>query len=86
MFIPKKEINYSKQNINTSDLKEIKKVLFSDYLTQGPKVQQFEKKINIYCKSKYSVACNSATSALHIACKAIGLKKNDLSTPSHWIN
>ncbi len=78
MFIPKKEINYSKQNINTSDLKEIKKVLFSDYLTQGPKVQQFEKKINIYCKSKYSVACNSATSALHIACKAIGLKKNDL--------
>lgn len=78
MFIPNKNINYSKQNINYSDLKEIKKVLFSDFLTQGPTVKKFENKINKFCDSKYSVACNSATSALHIACKAIGLKKNDL--------
>lgn len=74
----KNKISYSKQNINLSDLKAIKKVLFSDFLTQGPEVEKFEKKINNYCKNKYSIACNSATSALHIACKAIGLKKNDI--------
>ena len=78
MYVPKKTINYSKQNINFSDLNAIKEVLFSDFLTQGPKVNEFEKKINKFCNASFSVACNSATSALHIACKALGLKKNDI--------
>ena len=47
-------------------------------MTPGPKVDEFEKKINKFCHSTYSVACNSATSALHIACLAMGLKKNDI--------
>ena len=74
MRVPKRIINYSKQNINNSDINAVKQVLKSDFLTQGPKVEEFEK-INKFCHSTYSVACNSATSALHIACLAMGLKK-----------
>jgi len=70
-------IPYGKQNINQDDIKSVIKVLKSDYLTQGPKVPLFEKKISKYCNAKFSVASNSASSALHIACLALGLKKGD---------
>ena len=72
-----KNIPYGKQLISAQDIKEVKKVLQSDFLTQGPCVSIFEQDINHYCKSKYAVACNSATSALHIACLALGLSKDD---------
>ena len=78
MLFPKNPINYSRQNINQNDIENVKNVLKSNFLTQGPKVEEFEKAINKFCKSKYSVACNSATSALHISCLALGLKKNDI--------
>lgn len=78
MLIKKKIINYSRQNISKSDLKAVKDVLVSDYLTQGPKVKEFEKKISNFCKVPFAVACNSATSALHIACKGLNLQKNDI--------
>ena len=74
--------NYSQQNIDKSDIVEVGKVLRSKYLTSGPKVVEFEKKIGKYVNSKFSVAVNSATSGLHIACLALGLKKKDIAWTS----
>lgn len=70
-------INYSKQSISKRDIEEVNKVLKSDFLTQGPMVGKFENEIKKITKSKYAVAVNSATSGLHLACMALGLKKND---------
>ena len=70
-------IPYSRQDINNSDIDRVKSVLKSDFLTQGPLVKKFEKKISQFVHSKYAVAANSATSALHLACLSIGLKKDD---------
>jgi UDP-4-amino-4,6-dideoxy-N-acetyl-beta-L-altrosamine transaminase len=75
-------IPYGKQNINQNDIEAVLKVLESDFITQGPVVPEFEKKISNYCKSKYAVAVNSATSALHIACKALDLKSGDIAWTS----
>ena len=69
------KIPYSRQWIDNQDLLEVEKVLKSDFLTQGPKVDQFENEICRYVRSAYCVAVNSATSALHLACLALGLKK-----------
>ena len=70
-------IPYGKQSISKSDIEAVKKVLKSDFITQGPKVPEFEKKVKNFVGSKYAFAMNSATSSLHIACLAIGLKKGD---------
>jgi len=70
-------IPYGRQDISEDDINEVLKVLNSDFLTQGPQVPLFEKTIADYCGSKYSVAVNSATSALHIACLALGVEKGD---------
>ena len=70
-------IPYGRQEITKSDIKEVEKVLRSDFLTQGPVVPKFEKSVAKYCRASYAVAVNSATSALHIACLALGLKKGD---------
>lgn len=68
---------YSRQYLFPKDIKEVVKVLKSKYLTQGPQIEKFEKKLSKKTKSKYAVVTNSATSALHLACLALGLKKND---------
>ena len=70
-------IPYGKQDINKDDIDSVIEALESDFLTQGPKVPLFEKMISDYCDAAFGVAVNSATSALHIACLAIGLKKGD---------
>ena len=70
-------IPYGKQDINQADIEAVIAVLKSDYLTQGPQVPLFEQSISAYCGSNYSVAVNSATSALHISCLALGLGKGD---------
>ena len=70
-------IPYGKQDINQADIDAIVEVLHSDFLTQGAQVPLFEKTVSNYCNSNYSIAVNSATSALHNACLAIGLGKND---------
>ena len=70
-------IPYGRQEITKSDVDAVTQVLQSDFLTQGPLVPKFEKLVAGYCGSKHGVATNSATSALHIACLALGLKKND---------
>lgn len=70
-------IPYGKQDINQADIDSVISVLQSDFLTQGPQVPLFEKKISDYCSVDYALATNSATSALHIACLALGLGKDD---------
>ena len=72
-----KTIPYGRQDINQSDIDSVVNVLQSDFLTQGPQVLLFEKKVARYCDAKYGVAVNSATSALYIACLALGLKEGD---------
>ena len=70
-------IPYGKQDINQADIEAVTSVLESDFLTQGPQVPLFEKTVADYCGAKFGVAVNSATSALHIACLALELGKND---------
>ena len=70
-------IPYSRQNVTKEDIKEVNKVLKSKFLTQGPTVNLFEKKIAKLVNAKFGIATNSATSALHVACLALGLSKND---------
>ena len=70
-------IPYGRQEITQSDIDAVTQVLQSDFLTQGPIVPKFEKAVSDYCGVKYGVATNSATSALHIACLALGLKDGD---------
>ncbi len=70
-------IPYGKQDINQADINSIISVLKSDFLTQGPQVPLFEKTVSDYCGVEYGVAVNSATSALHIACLALDLRKGD---------
>jgi len=70
-------IPYGKQDIDQADIESVINVLQSDFLTQGPQVPLFEKKVSDYCGSEFGVAFNSATSALHIACLALGLGKGD---------
>lgn len=70
-------IPYGKQNINQKDIDSVLEVLKSDFLTQGPKVPLFEGLVAEKMEADYAVAVNSATSALHIACMALGLGQND---------
>ena len=71
-------IPYGKQTIDQSDIDSVVEVLNSDFLTTGPKVPEFEKNISSYVGAKYTLAFNSATSALHIACMSLGIKKGDI--------
>ena len=61
-------IRYSEQYIDQTDISEVVKTLKSDFITTGPQVSIFEKKLSKKVNSKYSVVFNSATSALHSAC------------------
>ena len=70
-------IPYGKQDITQDDIDKVVNVLKSDFLTQGPCVPEFEKKISEYCGVKYAVAVNSATSALHLSCLSLDLTEGD---------
>ena len=71
-------IPYGRQHINQADIDAVVEVLRSDFLTQGAVVPEFEKAVAAYCHANHAVAVNSATSALHIACLALGVGKGDL--------
>ena len=64
-------IPYSKQIIDKDDIKAVTKVLKSNFLTQGPMVEKFEKKIKKLVGAKYAIALNSATSGLHLSCLSL---------------
>lgn len=70
-------IPYGRQDISDADIQAVVDVLRSDYLTQGPVVPAFEKSLADYCGAQHAVAVNSATSALHIACMALGVMPGD---------
>jgi len=72
-------IPYGRQEITEADIEAVVAVLRSDFLTQGPIVPRFEQAVADYCGARHAVAVNSATSALHIACLALGLG------PSDWL-
>ncbi|NPV51599.1 MAG: UDP-4-amino-4,6-dideoxy-N-acetyl-beta-L-altrosamine transaminase [Candidatus Methanofastidiosum sp.] len=82
-----KFLPYGKQFIDQDDIESVVNILKSDFITQGPKIGEFEKKLAEYCGSKYAVAFNSGTSALHGAYFAFGLKKGDevITSPNTFV-
>src|SRR3989344_2185082 len=78
-----KTIPYGHQQIDKSDIASVVRVLKSDWITQGPAVEQFEQAIARYCKVKYAVAFSSGTAALHGAYAAAGIGPGDevITTP-----
>jgi len=82
-----KIIPYGRQDIDQDDIDAVRRVLKSDFLTQGPKIVEFEENIAKYCNVNYATSFNSATSALHIACKSLDVKKNALiwTSPNSFV-
>lgn len=80
-------IPYGRQSISEDDINAVVEVLRSDFLTQGPVVPEFEKAVAGYCGANHAVAVNSATSALHIACLALGVGPGDVvwTTPITFV-
>ena len=76
-------MNYGRQNITENDINEVIKVLKSDYLTQGPKVKEFENKFAEYVGAKYAVAVSNGTAALHISTLVLGINQGQkvITTP-----
>jgi UDP-4-amino-4,6-dideoxy-N-acetyl-beta-L-altrosamine transaminase len=75
--LKKTSIPYGRQTISERDIQAVVDVLRSDWLTQGPSVERFERAVADYCGARYAVAVNSATSALHLACLVAGLSPGD---------
>ena len=67
------KITYGKQYIDSSDKASLDKTIKSEFLTTGPKVIEFEKKLQKYVGSKYALSCSSGTAALNLAIEALGL-------------
>jgi len=71
-------LKYSRQSLNNIDIKSVVNILKSDWLTSGPTINKFEQTLCKLVGAKYGVMVNSATSALHLACLALGLKKKNI--------
>ena len=80
-------IPYGHQQISDEDIDAVIKTLKSDWLTQGPNIKEFEDAVCDEVCSKFAVSSNSATSSLHIACKALELSKGDLvwTSPNSFV-
>jgi UDP-4-amino-4,6-dideoxy-N-acetyl-beta-L-altrosamine transaminase len=78
-----KAIPYGRQHITDKDIKAVVETLKSDYLTQGPKIAEFETAFANYIGSKYAVALANGTAALHLCTLALGVKEGDkvITTP-----
>lgn len=74
----RKFIPYAKQSLDEEDLQAVSAILRSDWLTQGPTIAKFESTLASFCDARFAVAVNSATSALHLACLALGIKEGDV--------
>ena len=70
-------IPYAKQSISEEDIEAVVQVLRSDFITQGPVVNEFETAIAQYCQAQYAIAVSSGTAALHLACRALGIGQGD---------
>ena len=71
-------IRYNEPDINKKYIASVVKVLKSGKITQGVEVEKFEEKLSKYSGSKYAVAVNSATSALHLSCLVLNIQKKDI--------
>ena len=82
-----KLLPYGHQWIDEADIAAVVEVLRSDWITQGPKVDEFEKKVAEYCGAKYAVAVSSGTAALHAACAVAGISNGDeaITTPITFV-
>jgi len=80
-------IPYGRQDISPADVQAVVDVLASDWLTQGPAVEQFEQAVADYCGAAHAVAVSSATSALHMAALAAGLGPGDIlwTSPNSFV-
>lgn len=80
-------IPYATQDIDKNDIQSVIETLKSDWLTQGPAIDRFEKAVAEYCGARYAVAVTNATAALHIACLSLELNDNDLlwTTPNSFV-
>jgi UDP-4-amino-4,6-dideoxy-N-acetyl-beta-L-altrosamine transaminase len=78
-----KKLSYGRQHITDADIKAVTEVLQSDFLTQGPKVGEFEKAFSEYIGSKYAVAVANGTAALHLCALAMNIRPGDkvITTP-----
>jgi len=78
---------YSRQYIDKKDILEVSKTLKKDFITQGPKINEFEKSFAKYVGSKYAVACATGTAALHISCQSLnlGIGGNLLTSPITFV-
>ncbi|MCC8358757.1 UDP-4-amino-4,6-dideoxy-N-acetyl-beta-L-altrosamine transaminase [Salinimicrobium sediminilitoris] len=76
-------IPYGRQNITQEDIEIVIETLKSDYLTQGPRIAEFEKAFGQYCGSKYAVAVSNGTAALHLCALALNVREGDkvITTP-----
>jgi UDP-4-amino-4,6-dideoxy-N-acetyl-beta-L-altrosamine transaminase len=70
-------IPYARHTINDDDIRAVVEALRSELITQGPTVPRFERSVAEGCRANHAVAVNSATSALHIACLALGVRSGD---------
>ena len=79
----RKVIPYGRQSITQEDIEAVVETLAGDFLTQGPKVNEFENEFAKYTDTKYAVAVNNATSGLHLSALALDLKKGErvITTP-----
>ena len=82
-----KPIPYGKQEINKEDIKAVVDVLKSDFLTQGPLVEEFESEFAKYVGSKYAISVSTGTAALHLSALALGVKKGTkiITTPLSFV-
>ena len=80
-------IPYGRQSIDEDDINAVVDTLKSNWLTQGPAVPAFEKALTQFCGAEHAVAVNSATSALHLACLALGVQQNDIvwTSPNSFV-
>ena len=80
-------IYYGRHWIDENDIQGVTEVLRTDRITQGPKVEEFEKELSDYCGARYAVALNSGTAALHVACLAAGIGSGDevITSPNTFV-
>lgn len=75
-------IPYGHQDISEDDIRAVEEVLRSEWLTQGPAVERFERAVADYCGAPHALATCNATAALHLACRALGLGPGDVAWTS----
>ncbi len=82
-----KPISYGRQYITDDDIAAVVETLKSDFLTQGPKIKEFESNFATYCNAKYDVMVSNGTAALHLAAMALGIQPGDkvITTPITFV-